>query len=63
MEINEKDIVASYVLDDGNKYIFLANKTVYMKKTDGSLIKIELSKNNMQRINKEIGEGETDIVK
>ena len=63
MEINEEDIVATYVLDDGCQYIFLADQTVYKKHKDGKITKIELNKNNIDKIKKDIGEGETDIVR
>ena len=63
MEIKEENVIASYILDDGCKYVFLSDQTVYKQNKDGSLTKVVLNKNNIKRINKEIGEGQTDIIK
>ena len=61
MKINEDDIVATYILEDGCRYIFMQDKTVYKKMQDGSLIKIELNKNNIKTIKDEIGDFQTDV--
>lgn len=63
MEIKDEDIVGTFTLNDGSKYIFLSDKTVYSQSKDGKITKIELNKSNIKKINDEIGEGSTDVIK
>ena len=62
MEIKNEDIVATYLLDDGSKYIFLENKTIYKQNKDGSLIILEINENNIKKMKEEIGEVPTDFI-
>lgn len=61
MEIRKENIVAQYRLKDGNKYIFLMDKTVYLESVDGELKEIELTQKNIQRIKDNVDIGKTDI--
>lgn len=63
MEIKEENIVGTFRLKDGNKYIFLADETVYKEDSDGKLTKIELNKKNIKKIQDDIGTGKTDVVR
>ena len=63
MEIKEENIVGTFRLKDGNKYIFLIDKTVYKQDLEGKLIKVELTNENIEKIYKEIGTGKTDIIR
>jgi len=63
MDIKEEDIVGIYKLKDGNKYIFLTDETVYREEADGKLNKIELTKNNVEKIKRDIGTGKTDVAR
>jgi len=63
MEIKEENIVGTFRLKDGNKYIFLADETVYKEESDGKLTKIELNKKNIKKIKDDIGTGKTDVVR
>lgn len=63
MNIKKEDIVGTFKLKDGNKYIFLADETVYKEEADGKLTKIELNKKNLKKIQDDIGTGKTDVVR
>ena len=63
MEINDEDIVGIYILDDGCKYIFLADKTIYKENENGERVKIELNEKNIKKIQREIGESPTDVIR
>lgn len=63
MNIKKEDIVGTFTLKDGNKYIFLVDETVYKEEADGKLTKIELNKKNIKKIQEDIGTGKTDVVR
>jgi len=63
MDIKRENIVGTYKLKDGNKYIFLMDKTVYLENINGELTKIELTQENIKKIKDDIGTGKTDIEK
>lgn len=63
MELNKENIVGTFRLKDGNKYVFLADETVYKEEPDGKLTKIELNKKNIKKIQDDIGAGKTDVVR
>ena len=61
MNIEEKKIMGRYRLKDGSGYIFLEDGTVYKEEPSGKLTQIKLNKKNIEDIQKNIGEGKTDI--
>lgn len=61
--MNEDEIVGTFRLSDGNRYIFMADESVYKENPNGKLIKIELTKKNKKKIQKDIGTGKTDVVR
>ena len=63
MDIKKEDIVGVYRLKDGNKYIFLIDKTVYKQDSKGKLTKVELTHENIEKMQEEIGTGETDVIR
>lgn len=63
MDIKKEDIVGVYRLKDGNKYIFLIDKTVYKQDSEGKLTKVELTHENIEKMQEEIGTGETDVIR
>lgn len=63
MELNKENVVGTFRLKDGNKYIFLADETVYKEDLDGKLTKIRLNKENIKKIQDDIGTGKTDVVR
>ena len=63
MNIKKEDVVGVYRLKDGNKYIFLIDKTVYRQDSEGKLTKVELTPKNIENMQAEIGKGETDVIR
>lgn len=63
MNINEADIVGTFRLRDGKKYIFLADETVYKEDSDGRLTEVKMNKRNIRKMQNEIGTGETDVIR
>lgn len=60
MNIEEK-VMGRYILKDGSKYIFLEDRTVYKEEMSGKLTQIKLNKKSIEKIQENIGEGNTDI--
>lgn len=63
MEFNEEDIIGTYILEDGCRYIFMADKSVYKENEKGEKTKIELNEKNIKKIQDTIGTGLTDVIR
>jgi len=63
MEFKEEDIIGTYILADGCRYIFLADKTIYKENQNGEIVKIELNEKSIKKLKEEIGEGLTDVIR
>lgn len=61
--MNEDEIIGTFKLEDGSKYIFMSDNTIYKEAGNGKIIEIELTPKNIKKIKEEIGQGETDIIK
>ena len=61
MQINEEDIIGTYILNDGCRYIFLKNRKVYKEDLAGNLKEIDLG--NLKEIEEDIGNLGSDIIR
>lgn len=63
MEINEEDIIGTYILEDGCRYLFMSDKSIYKEDVNGKITKVELNEKNIDEIQKKIGTGPTDVIR
>ena len=63
MEIKDEDIIGTYILEDGSRFLFMADKTIYREKPNGEFKKIELNEKNIKKIQEVIGTGPTDVIR
>ena len=61
MEINKEDIIGTYILNDGCKYIFLKNRKVYKEDLKGNLTEVDIS--NQKQLEEDIGDLGTDFIR
>lgn len=61
--MNEDEIIGTFKLEDGSRYIFMSDETIYKEDANGKIIQIEPTSKNIKKIKDEIGQGETDIIK
>ena len=61
--MNEDEIIGTFKLEDGSKYIFMSDETIYKEDVNGKIIQIELTIKNLKKVKEDIGEVVTDIVK
>jgi len=61
--MNEEEIAGTFLLEDGSKYIFMLDETIYKQDINGKLIKVEPTPKNIKKIKNDIGEIDTDIIR
>ena len=62
MNLNEKDIIGTYKLNDGSKYIFLKDDVIYKEEINGQLQKIKLTPYNIKKIQNDMGQIKSDVI-
>lgn len=60
--MSEDEIAGTFLLEDGSKYIFMLDETIYKQDVNGKLTQIESNSKNIKKIQEDLGI-KTDVVK